>query len=527
MTQAPSSGTVARRDSRMLYRFLQEAAAEVPDGVALTFNGRNYSYAELDERANSVARYLLDAGLGPGRRAAVVITNRPEWIICTQAVLRTGAAVVTPMATWTLTELGHALDVSAPDFLITETLSAGTLDGCDRPAVRLCVDEDAGPAWTTIRAQVDARSSDVVDEIVDEESEAFLLFSSGTTGLPKAVRHSHRSMSAIVLEWIRQAGIGPEDHVQFFMPACTIFGMANTMSCFGARARISFFQRFSLDVMLDDIQRSKITIGMAAAPIAVAMAAHPDLENYDLSSLRYLVWGATPISKDVAAAVARRAHIRWLHVYGTSEHGQLAANPVSEPDRWRLDSPGVMSSDGQFRFVDESGRDVAPGTPGELWVKSPQTMLGYLPEEANADVFVDGWLRSGDIGYVDGDGFLYLVDRVKEMIKVSGFSVSPVEIERTLYGHPDVDDCGVYPVPDQKAGSRPAVAIVRHPGSTTTAGEFQSWVGERMSSYKRPSSVIFVDAIPRTASGKILRRQLPGVVDQAQAAELAEQATSP
>jgi long-chain acyl-CoA synthetase len=512
------------RDSCMLHRHLRAAAADNPDGVALTFSGRRYTYADLDERANSVAQRLVSAGLGRGKRAAVVVTNRLEWIICTQAVLRTGAAVVTPMATWTLTELTHALELTVPDCIIAETLSAATLDDYQTDAVRLCVDDDAGPQWASIRAAVGTRSPDVVCALTDQDQEAVLLFSSGTTGLPKAVRHSHRSMSAIVAEWIWQAGIGPDDRVQFFMPACTIFGMANTLACFAVEARISFFQRFNLDVMLEDIQNSGITIGMAAAPVAVAMAAHPQLEKFDLSSLRYLVWGATPISKDVAAAVTRRTGVRWLHVYGTSEHGQLAANPVAEPDRWRLDSPGLMSPDGSFRFVGEDGKDVPTGTPGELWVKSPQTMLGYLPPESDAEVFVDGWLRTGDIGYVDDDGFLYLVDRAKEMIKVSGFSVSPVEIERALFAHPDVDDCGVYPVRDAKAGHRPAAAIVVHLGSTRSPEEFMSWIAERMSSYKRLSSVAFVDEIPRTPSGKILRRMLPKIVEHAHASASAVQA---
>jgi acyl-CoA synthetase (AMP-forming)/AMP-acid ligase II len=254
------------------------------------------------------------------------------------------------------------------------------------------------------------------------------------------------------------------------------------------------------------------------------MAAHPHLEDFDLSSLRYLVWGATPISKDVAMAVTRRTGVRWLHVYGTSEEGQLAANPVAEPDRWRLDSPGLMSPDVRYRFVGEDGQDAPPGKPGELWVQSPQTMLGYLPPESDADVYVGDWLRTGDVGFVDEDGFLYLVDRAKEMIKVSGFSVSPVEIERTLFAHPDVDDCGVYPVLDEKSGHRPAVAIVRRAGSAATPEEFQAFVADRMSAYKRLSSVAFVDEIPRTASGKVVRRKLPGVVEQARMSTNAGQA---
>jgi acyl-CoA synthetase (AMP-forming)/AMP-acid ligase II len=507
----------ARRDelagSKMLHRFLELAASEQGDDVALTFQGQLYSYAELEERANSVAARLVAEGLGPGRRAAVVVVNRPEWIVSTHAVLKTGAAVVTPIATWTLSELSHVLDLTSPDVIIAETASASTLQGYATAATKLSIDDEAPDGWTSIRDVVDVRSTDTIGAIVDDEDEAFLFLSSGTTGLPKAVRHSHRSMSAIVREWIWQAGMGPTDRIQFFLPASTIFGMSTMLAGFSTRARISFFQRFDLDTMLRDIAESGITIGMAAAPVAVAMAAHPALESFDLSSLRYLVWGATPISKDVAATVARRSGVRWLHVYGTSEHGQLAANPVSEPDRWRLDSPGVPSPSCDFRFVGLDGKDVAPHTPGEIWVKSDQIMLGYLPPEADQEVFVDGWVRTGDVGYLDESGFLYLVDRTKELIKVSGFSVSPVEIEKTLFGHPDIDDCGVYRVSDPRVGERPAAAVVRRPGSATTAEEIMTWAAERMSSYKRLASVTFIEAIPRNPSGKVLRRRIPDVVE--------------
>jgi long-chain acyl-CoA synthetase len=505
--------------SKMLHRFLQLAATEQADDVALTYQGTLYTYGELEERANSVAARLVAEGLGPGRRAAVVVVNRPEWIVATHAVLKTGAAVVTPIATWTLSELGHVLDLTEPDIIIAETRSATTLQEYGAPATRLCIDDDVPEGWTGIRDVVDARSTDTVCTVVDDEAEAFLFLSSGTTGLPKAVRHSHRSMSAIVHEWIWQAGLGPTDRVQFFLPASTIFGMSTMLACFSTRARISFFQRFDLDTMLRDIGESGITIGMAAAPIAVAMAAHPELENYDLSSLRYLVWGATPISKDVAETVTRRSGVRWLHVYGTSEHGQLAANPINEPDLWRLDSPGVMTADGAYRFVGPDGTDVPAHTPGEIWVKSSQTMLGYLPAEADAEVFVDGWVRTGDVGYLDEDGFLYLVDRTKELIKVSGFSVSPVEIEKTLFAHPDIDDCGVYRVPDPKSGERPAAAVVLRPGADTTPEDIIRWASERMSPYKRLADVTFVDAIPRNPSGKVLRRRIPDVVGEAVAAE--------
>ncbi|MEU0465301.1 AMP-binding protein [Amycolatopsis sp. NPDC006131] len=503
----------------MLHRYLRTASDESGDQVALTFQGRDFTYREIEDRANAVAHRLVAAGLGPHRRGMVVVSNRPEWMICTQAVLKTGAAVVTPLATWTAYELGHALEVSRPDVIVAEASSARTL-GARPPGsgTLLCVDEPSPAGWTSIRDVVDQRLDDAMGVVVNPDDDAFLFFSSGTTGLPKAVRHSHSSMSAVVAQWTRQAGLTAADRVQFFMPAPTIFGMATTLACFAARARMSFFQRFHLDTMLRDIQANEITIGMAAAPVAVAMAAHPELERFDLSSLRYLIWGATPIITDVAETVTRRSGVRWLHVYGTSEHGQLASNPVHEPHRWRLDSPGTMSPDGEYRFLDETGAEVPPHTPGELWVKSPQTMTGYLPESADADVFDGAWVRTGDIAYLDRDGFLHIVDRAKEMIKVAGFAVSPVEVERTLFAHPDVDDCAVFAVADGRNGQRPAAAVVPRAGSVVTPQELIEWAAERVSSYKRLADVVFVAAIPRSAAGKVLRKHLPEVVSTALAA---------
>ncbi|HVW40006.1 MAG TPA: class I adenylate-forming enzyme family protein [Amycolatopsis sp.] len=500
----------------MLSRFLQEAAVRCPFATALTFEGRSYTYGELDGAANAVAHRLVQHGLGPGRRAAVVMMNRPEWVIATQAVLRTGAAVVTPLGSGTLPELRHALDLAEPDHILAETRTAEVLSTYPTGAELTCVDADRPAGWESWQSVFASTAREPVATVVPEDSEAVLLLSSGTTGLPKVVRHSHRSLSTIVSTWIRDADLRTADRVQFFFPASTIFGMSTILAVFAQCATLSFFRRFGLESMLEDVQRSRITIGMAAAPVAVAMANHPGLEDYDLSSLRYLVWGATPISKDVAQEVTRRTGVRWLHVYGITEAGQVAANPVDEPERWRLDSPGRIAHGLDIRFVAADGKELPPGEPGELHLRSGQTMLGYLPPEADSGVFEgDGWLRTGDIGFLDEDGWLHLVDRAKELIKVSGFSVSPVEIEKTLFSHPDVDDCGVYPVDDPVAGQRPAAAVVPRPGADLDPAELIEWTRTRMSSYKRLAKVSFVAEIPRTPSGKVLRRKIPEVVARA------------
>ena len=254
-----------------------------------------------------------------------------------------------------------------------------------------------------------------------------------------------------------------------------------------------------------------MTLAFGAAPIAVAMANHPELEKYDLSSLRYMMWAATPIAEDVANRVTERTGIRWLGAYGATEVPGLHCNPVDYPDRWRLDTPGLPVSDLEVRVVDlETHEDVPPGTEGEIIVRGPHMMAGYLPVEADADAFLDGWVRTGDVGWVEPEGWIHITDRAKEMIKVSGFSVAPAEIEATLHGHPAVADCGVYGVPHATKGEAPKAAIVLTAPGAATADDLRAYVAEKLAGYKHVEDVVFVDAIPRTASGKVLRRSAEG-----------------
>ncbi len=217
-----------------------------------------------------------------------------------------------------------------------------------------------------------------------------------------------------------------------------------------------------------------MTLGFAAAPIAVAMANHPQLEKYDLSSLRYVMWAATPIAEDVASRVTERSGIRWLHAYGATEVPGLHCNPVDYPDRWRLDTPGLPVSDLEVRVVDlETHEDVPVGTEGEIIVRGPHMMAGYLPAEADADAFLDGFVRTGDVGWVEPEGWIHITDRAKEMIKVSGFSVAPAEVEATLHGHPAVADCGVYGVSHPSKGEVPKAAVVLTAPDAATADDLQ------------------------------------------------------
>jgi acyl-CoA synthetase (AMP-forming)/AMP-acid ligase II len=239
------------------------------------------------------------------------------------------------------------------------------------------------------------------------------------------------------------------------------------------------------------------------------MANHPRLEDFDLSSLRYIMWGATPVAEEVARTVSRRSGVRWLPAYGTSEVPVIAANPVQDPERWRLDSAGLAAPGVEIRIADpETGAVLDAGSTGEIEVRSRSAMAGYLPDSETAAAFHDGWYRTGDIGWLEPEGWLHITDRLKEMIKVRGFQVAPAELEAVLHGDPRVHDCAVFGVDDAELGEAIVAAVVLAPGAHVTPEELQAVIADRLAGYKRVRHVVMVDAIPRLPSGKALRRQL-------------------
>ena len=336
-----------------------------------------------------------------------------------------------------------------------------------------------------------------------------LVFSSGTTGLPKAVRHTHRSIGVATRHWCDALGLGSDDRFQIATPPSHILGLLNLLAAASAGACVRLHRRFDLDEVLRRIETDRITLEMAVAPIALAMAKHPRLEDYDLSSLRYIMWGATPVTESVARAVTERTGVRWLPAYGASEVPVITCNPVSDPSSWRLDSAGLPPSGIELRVVDlESGEALPSGQTGEIQVKSPSVMAGYLPDDANRDAFVDGWYRTGDVGWIEPQGWVHLTDRCKEMMKVNGFQVAPAELEAVLHGHPSVLDCAVFGLADERAGEVPVAAVQLDPNCPVSTDELCQVVAESLANYKHLRHVVVVDAIPRLPSGKVLRRTL-------------------
>jgi long-chain acyl-CoA synthetase len=488
----------------LMHEGLGHTAARLGEREAVRADEDVWSFRELDGLSSAIARELADRGVTARERVAVMMANRVEFALAVHAISKLGCAAVLLSPAWKSIEVGHAVALTGPVHALTDGAATEILGehlGGDRVTD---VDRDALMVAAQRRDQ-SALSAPGIAEL----DEAVLVFSSGTTGLPKAVRHTHASIGHATRHWADALGLGPTDRFQVATPPSHILGLLNLLAAAVAGASVRLHRRFDLDDVLHHIEAEHLTLEMAVAPIALAMANHPTLEQHDLSSLRYVMWGATPVTEQVADTVTRRTGVRWLPAYGASELPVIACNPVDRPEQWRLDSAGLPPPGVELRVADlDTGAVLAPGQVGEIQARSPSVMAGYLPADATRDAFVDGWYRTGDVGWLEPEGWVHLTDRAKEMIKVSGFQVAPAEVEAVLHGHRAVADCAVFGLPDERAGEVPVAVVQLAPDSAVADGELEQLVADSLATYKRLRHVVFVDAIPRLPSGKVLRRTL-------------------
>lgn len=454
--------------------------------AALVFEERRFSAPELHALADGWSAALAKDGVTAGQRVAVMASNRPEFLAVVLAIWRLAATAVLISPAWKRDEVDHALALTGPAHAVGDhPVLSGLM-----PMLHL--DEPVPPADPATGPAPPA------------EADAVLVFSSGTTGLPKAVRHTHASLDEAVRHWRHALQLTHHDRIQVATPPSHILGLLNLLTAWETGACVRLHRRFDIDRVLHHIESDRITVEMAVAPIALAIASHPGLESYDLSSLRYIMWGATPVNANVAQTVTRRTGVSWLPAYGTTELPVIACNPIEDA---RLDTVGRAVPGVDLRVVSlETGEPAGPGEVGEIQARSASLMAGYLPAEATGEAIRDGWYRTGDVGWLDTGGWLRITDRLKEMIKVRGFQVAPAEIETVLHDHPAVKDCAVFGIPDGTNGEAIVAAVAT--SAPVDASQLTALVDEKLASYKHLSRVVFVPEIPRLPSGKVLRRVL-------------------
>lgn len=473
------------------------AIIDGPTGATLT-------YGELVERIHSAAAALQARGITSGDVVALHCPNSPAFVIAYHAVGAIGATVTTVPVLATVDDIRRQLEAS------------GATSAVSDPELRAAMLAAAPPTHDIVDAiELAHVPSRPLGDWAQPLADAVLPFSSGTTGHPKGVRLSHRNLVANVVQIEDRMGVGRDDVVIGVLPFFHIYGMTVLVNlALRRRATLVSMPRFDLAQFLALIARHRATFAFVAPPIALALAKHPSVDDADLTSLRELFSGAAPLDDALSAAVERRLGVVIRQGYGMSE-----MSPVShfvgcgEPTPHASVGKPVPGTDNRIVALD--GSLIHPPVAGlsevgELWVRGANVMSGYLdnPAATAEALDQDGFLHTGDLVTVDADHNIYIVDRLKELIKYKGYQVPPAELEAILITHPLVADAAVVGQPRTDVGEIPVAFVVRRGDDSLTADEVMKFVADRVSPYKRIRKVIFCDEVPKSAAGKILRREL-------------------
>jgi 4-coumarate--CoA ligase len=496
-----------------IHEYVLETAGDYGDRPALIDgpSGRTYTYDALPGIVASLAGGLAARGFGKGDVLAVIAPNLPEYALIFHAVSMVGGTVTTVNPTYNAEEFAFQLGDAGARFAVTIQMF---LDNVRQAADQTGVEEvfvlGGGEGASDFMSLLGEPFTGQV-EFDPANDVAVLPYSSGTTGLPKGVMLTHRNLVANLAQILPISDMDPgtESGVAV-LPFFHIYGMQVLMNA-GLRMGVTIVTvpRFDLEQFLELNQKYNATRSYVVPPIILAMAKHPVVDNYDLSSLTQIVSGAAPLGAELAAAASDRIGCEVVQGYGLTETSPVTH--LTPPGGYRAGTVGVLVPNSQMRLVDpESGEDQDVGGEGEIWICGPHVMKGYLNnrEASAATLDDDGWLHTGDVGVIDEDGYLSITDRLKELIKYKGFQVPPAELEALLLSNPKIADAAVIGVPDEEAGELPKAFVVTAPGHDLTADEVMAFTAEHVAHYKQVREVAFVDEIPKSASGKILRRML-------------------
>ncbi|MEU6371482.1 long-chain fatty acid--CoA ligase [Streptomyces sp. NPDC046931] len=487
-----------------LAEFLAWTTERQPGRPALRLGTQVTTYAELDERSARAAALLRAEGVRPGDRVALMLPNVPEFVVLYYGVLRAGAIVVPMNPLLKAREIGYQLGDSGAAVLFEwhQAPGEGAQGAAAAGARHIVVEPSSFAALLSGHEPMTAVAETADDDV------AVLLYTSGTTGRPKGAALTHaglRHNTEVNTEHVQR--MTPQDVVVGCLPLFHIFGQICAMSvAVHSGASLTLIPRFDPQTVLEAIVRDRATVFDGVPTMYAALLQHH--AQVDVPTLRMCLSGGASLPVEVLHGFERRFGCPVLEGFGMSETSPVVTfNHLDRPRK--AGSVGTPIKDVEVRLLDEEGHDVGPGEVGELVVRGPNLMKGYwnLPEETAAAI-PDGWLRSGDLARQDEDGFLYIVDRKKDMIIRGGYNVYPREIEEVLHEHPAVALAAVVGVPHQRLGEEVAAAVVLRKGAEATPDELRQFVKDRVAAYKYPRTVWLVDTLPTGPSGKILKREI-------------------
>ena len=513
----------------MIYKS-PHADIDIPDNVSLTqyifedlgpyadkpaivdgLSGHSFTYEQLYQRIQSFARGLKQKGFGKGDVFAIYCPNLPEYAIVFYGVAMLGGINTTINPLYTVDELTRQLNDANAKYLLTIPLF---LENAREAAAQSNIEEvfvlGEAEGATPFNALIQTEGEFPGAKINPVEDIIVLPYSSGTTGMPKGVMLTHYNLVANITQIQDISGVTEEDNLIAILPFFHIFGMVVLMALgLLRRATVVTMPRFDLEQFLQVMQDQKISAAYLVPPVVLALAKHPLVDHYDLSRLRFILSGAAPLGKEISLACSERLDCVVAQGYGMTEMSPVTNFDYIDQDRVEIGSIGPIIPNTEAMISDvETGKALGPNQLGEYWVRGPQRMFGYLNNvEATTDsIDADGWYHSGDIGYIDEEGRVFIVDRVKELIKYKGMQVAPAEVEAVLLTNESITDAAVIPCPDEEAGEIPKAYVVVK--DDISADEIMAFVAGKVAPHKKIRALEFIDEIPKSPSGKILRRLL-------------------
>jgi len=507
--------------------FLLITSSIVPDRTAIAFEGKQWSYGDLSERANRLANALTGFGVQKGDMVAVLQVNCNEFVETYFAVAKIGAIFVPLNFRAKSDELSYMIsNCEAKALFFGERyldMVKGFRPSCPHTKHFICY-EGKPDGMLSYGEVLAAASPEEVFTEIDDNDVTILMYTAGTTGRPKAVPLTHNSFSGYVLNNVTPVDIEIEETNILTVPLYHVAGVQAVMAAIYGGRTLAMMRQFEVKEWLRTVQEQKANRAMLVPTMLKRVIDDPDLCKCDLSSLKVITYGAAPMPFEVIKkAIDLFPGVMFINAFGQTEtastittlgpedHVITGTEEEKAKKLKRLQSSiGRPMDDVEIKIVDEELKEVPMGEVGEIIARGPRVMSGYWKDaEKTAKALTpDGWLRTSDKGYVDDEGYIYLAGRGDDMIIRGGENISPEEVENALYAHPKIDEASVIGVPDPDWGQEPKAIVVLKKGQTATAEEIMEFCRHRLSSFKRPRYVAFVDELPRTSTGKVLKRDL-------------------
>jgi long-chain acyl-CoA synthetase len=495
---------------------LEESTKRNPDKVAIIFDDFKLTYAQLNAAANQVANALVERGIKPGDRVGMMLPNVPQFPIIYFGILKAGGVVVPMNVLLKGREVAYYLsDSEASAFFYWDMFAADALAGAkEAPSVKNLVQVGIAPAEAPQGVEdffaVSGKQQPTFDTVATgPDDTCLIIYTSGTTGQPKGAELTNLNLFECCHLGTHIFTFDQNDVILAVLPMFHSFGLSNVVNGgIHGGITLTLMPRFDADKCLQVIQRDKVSLFLGVPTMYFALLNHPERSTYDLGSLRLCVSGGASIPGEVIKSWEQATGTKILEGYGLSETSPTATFNQIETGQ-RVGSIGKPIWGVEVKIFDEHDNEVPQGERGEIAIKGHNIMKGYWRRpEATAEAIKNGWFHSGDIGYIDEDGFIFIVDRKKEMIIRGGFNVYPREIEEVIYMHASVAEAAVVGVPDEKFGEEIHAVVAAKPGMTIDPDELIAFVKERVAAYKYPRTVDIVKELPKGPTGKIMKREI-------------------